>query len=349
MYMLIHCQLINSQINNCMSKPIVYVVCCLMLLSCSGKPSADGIQTVRVTPELLSDRLEIHPPLQMIDMDSHLMFITPGMEHSVLFWNKKNQQTSIWGQMGNGPDDFTSAQCVRVHNREVEYFDSNLKKCVKYRLHPGDSVSLTRISECRLENDSLVLLNLHRTSTGCTVGFIGYGSNHLFALLDESLHVVRTFGDIPVPGRPDRNNLQLYGWFASYGDRIFFASQPLGYLVCYQIRRDGTVQKEWEHFKTEPRYDVTQQKWEKTNRFGYYDLCANGQYLFVSYSGKELSEQDLAPSNILVFTHDGKLICDVAYQGEYVPKLAVNDSLMYTYGKDRLTVSRWKEWKLQNK
>lgn len=338
----------KEYLKNCKFVFGLYCLCLLQLFhSCKHEPKSiillSEVEEMEVVPKLISDELVMHPPLQLNDFGSHLMFVTPGMEHSLLFYEKASRKCTAWGKVGNGPDDFVSALCVGKEDGKMKLFDSNLRKCVEYELDLKDSVRLKRIRACRFKADSISLLNLHVMESGLMVGYVGYGSEYMFVLLDEEMNCLKTFGNPPLSGHPDKNNLQFYGWFASYKEKLFFASQPLGYLSCFSINERGDVKKEWEILASPPLYDSQAQKWKKENRIGFYDVCANGQYVFAAYSGKELQDDRSLPQQVWVFTHEGELLKRLRYKDAYVGKMDLSDSLLFTMGDDQLMALNWKD------
>ena len=333
--------------NGYVMKRLIFIFSLMFLLVSCKKTSYEVLPEVEVEPVLFSDNLIMTPPLQMKDLKSHLVFVTPGMEQSLVFFDKKRQKTQAWGKIGNGPDDFTSAALVEYKDGKVKLFDSNLRKCVEYRLQLTDSVQLHRLHEYRYQSDSITLLNLHVMDNGMMVGFAGIGCAQMFVLLDSKMQQVKTFGTVPLNGLPEKNNLQLYGWFTSYKNKLFFASQSMGYLVCFNIE-DNQVTKEWEQFLTEPLYDLESRKWKKENKYGFFDVVANDKYVFAAFSGKSVTDSEkLIPQNVLVFTHEGKLVKNVRYRNAAIGKMALSDdSKIYTIGGDELMCCDLQNWGL---
>ncbi|WP_273157590.1 6-bladed beta-propeller [Bacteroides fluxus] len=320
----------------------------LFLVSCGNKGRKEVLSEMEIVPELVTDELPILPPLQMKDMKTHLLFVTPGMEHNLLFFDKETQEVSAWGKLGNGPDDFISALCIGEKENRIKLFDSNLRKCVEYELLLQDTVSLSRLQEYRYRTDSVTLLGLHAMNNGVMVGFAGFGCDNMFVLLNEKMEMIKSFGNIAIEGKPEKNNLQFYGWFTSYKDKLFFVSQLTGYIVCYTIDGENNTIKEWEHYLTEPLYDAETQKWDKENKYGFYDVLCNEDYVFAAFSGKNGLDKKLLPQNILVFTHTGRLVGNIRYKDVSFGKIALSDDSLYTIGEDKLMICNWKNWKLQN-
>lgn len=177
---------------------------------------------MEIDPVLFNDSLVMLSPLQIRDLKSHIVFATPGMEQNLLFFNKTTQKTQTWGRMGSGPDDFTSAVIAGCKDGKMKLYDSNLRKCVEYQLQMEDLVQLHRLHEYKYQSDSINLLNLHMMDSGEMIGFIGFGCKDMFVMLDKELQPIKTFGTVPVEGLPEKNNLQMYGWFASYKNKLFF-------------------------------------------------------------------------------------------------------------------------------
>lgn len=306
-----------------------------------------GSETI-VSPSLFSDSIIMAPPLQLKSFDKYLAFIYPGMGRSILFVDTQTKKEQNWGKIGDGPEDFISVSCVGQKENRVALYDGNLRKYVEYEILLGEEIELERVKKQQLSVDSLSILGIHTMSNGLTVGFVGLGSKELFSLFGKNLNFIKTFGKCPVDGLPEDNNLQMYGWFSSYGDRLYWASQTTGYVVCYTVKSNEQIAKNWELYLNEPLYDKERMNWNKNNKEGAYDIQATKDYVFISYSGKLLDDEQCLPQNILVFTHDGELIKNVKYENEYVPKFTVADNKIYTFGKDRITECNLADWKLEH-
>lgn len=316
-------------------KRFFYFAVWLFVLTSCRNSSCKLLPEVEIDPVLVNDSLVMLPPLQIEDLKSHIVFVTPGMEQSLLFLNKTTQKTHPWGRMGSGPDDFTSAVVAGYKDGKLKLYDSNLQKCIEYQLQTADSIQLHRLHEYKYQSDSINLLNLHMMDSGDMIGFVGFGCKDMFVILDKELQLIKTFGTVPVEGLPEKNNLQMYGWFASYKNKLFFASQLTGYLVCFSINANGEVVKKWERMLTEPLYDLQRQKWEKKNQDGFYDIAVNDKYVFTAFSGKNVeNDKKVVPQNILVFTHDGELVKNIKMRDATVGKIAVSDdeSRIYMMG-----------------
>lgn len=73
----------------------------LLLVSCKNKEGGI-LPEMEVEPELLSADVMMLPPLQMWDMKSYLTFVTPGMEQSLLFFNKETKKRLGGGKLEMG-------------------------------------------------------------------------------------------------------------------------------------------------------------------------------------------------------------------------------------------------------
>lgn len=321
---------------------------CLLLFLFSCTPSHQSINLddeTEIVPELFSDELVMPPPTQMRDLNSHIVFMTPNMGSCLLFLDKKTKEIFTWGRVGNGPDDFFQVSCVGQDGNKMKLYDTNLRKYAEYEVLSRDSIDLNRIESRQINSGNISLLNIHAMDNGAMVGFAGFGCDKMFVLLDKDFKVVKSFGEPPVEGFPEENFLQLYGTFASYQNKLFFASQPTGYIVCFDIDSQGSIVKNWDLFLTAPLYNSDSGKWEKENKWGFFDMQANEEYVFAAYSGKTVLDQERVPQNILVFTHEGKLIKNIRYKNEYIGRFTISkDRYIYTIGNDRLMVSNLENW-----
>lgn len=319
-----------------------------MLASCSGvKQHQQGVidltSAVEISPEIVSKDILMTPPVQMLADSEFLIFMAPGMGHSILFLDRNTKNTYHWGQMGNGPDDFISPKCIRQKDHRLTVYDVNLRKAVEYELHLSDSVHLNAIERQTVQTDSINLIDLHTMDNNLTVGLVGIGCSNMFVLLDEKMKLMKSFGDFPMEGLPKENYLSVYGNLASYKNKLFYACLPTGYIVCYEIDKKGNIEKEWEYFLTKPLFDAGRGKWTSDNKNGIYDIKATKDYIFLAFSGKSLSEESRLPQNILILTHDGKLVKNIKCKDSFIGRFVVDGDFIYASGEDNLIKFNWRK------
>jgi hypothetical protein len=144
---------------------------------------------------------------------------------------------------------------------------------------------------------------------------------------------------------PDENYSYLYGWFASRGNKLYFAAQSIGYLVCYEISDDGDIKKDWEAYFTTPKYEPGPFfGWKKENKQGFFDIQVNDKYLFLSYSGTSLEEGTIMPESILILHHNGKVKKHIKLDGGHmVGKFTLVGDSIYAVGLDQITLFNWRK------
>lgn len=297
----------------------------------------------------LSDDIVMSPPLQMKAWEKFFLFFQPGMGKSILFYNNEEQKEILWGNMGSGPDDFFSPACIYENAKDsiIELFDMNLRKKIVYKCHVGEkNATLTGLEYYSIKPDTISLLGMHRMDNGWHIGFAGVGCDDMFVFMNQKekeLRPTESFGGKPIKEMPDGNFLQLYGWFASYGNKFFFAAQPTGYLCCYNISDAGQATKEWEYFLTKPIFDAATNKWKKENKRGCYDIQANEKYVFVAFSGETYEEGSKLPQELVVFSHEGEIIKRLRLNGEFMfGKFSVEEDMIYAYGDGKLISFNWR-------
>lgn len=301
-----------------------------------------------VSPDVLSYELIMQPPLEVKAFGDYLYFTQPMMGKSILFYNRKTANHFYWGEFGSGPDDFMSASSI-YHNYEdgiIELYDTNMRKMVSFKTQiEGDSISLTSDKRFQVNTDSISTFGLHKMDNGNYVSYAMFGHENMFVLFNKDLEIIKTFGDKPIKEMPDGNYSYLYGWFASIGNRLYFASQPTGYLVCYEISVNGDVKKEWDAFFTTPKYDLNPAfNWTSDNQQGFYDIQLNDKYLFLSFSGKTFEEGDVFPENIVILNHKGELQKHIQLDGDHLAmKFTLVGDSIYAVGLDQITKLNWKE------
>ena len=91
-------------------------------------------------------------------------------------------------------------------------------------------------------------------------------------------------------------------------------------------------------------YDADRKNWKRENKNGFYDIQINEKYIFVSYSGKSFSDSQVLPQELLVFTHEGKLIKRIKYNKDIcLSKFTVQQDTIYAIGGGTITRFNWRE------
>lgn len=322
----------------------------IFLIACNTHTETKTIslpQPTVVLPEELSYDLVMSPPLEIKTFGDYLFFTQPMMGKSLLFYNRITGQQNYWGTGGSGPDDFMSASCIYQNEKDsiIKLYDTNLRKMVEFKWSNQDnSVSLISKKRYRIETDSISTMGLHGMENGYYVSFASFGSKDMFVLFDKELKVYKTFGNKPIEEMDDKNYSYLYGWFASNGNKMYFAAQSTGYLVCYEISDNGDVNKEWEVSFTDPKYEIAPFSWKWDNKHGFYDIQVNDEYLFLAFSGKSLEEEEVIPNSILILNHKGKLKKYIKFDNDHlVGKFTLKGDSIYSVGLDRITRFNWRK------
>lgn len=323
-----------------------------LLASCSSKTETKRSMLTLpdptvIVPEELSYDLVMSPPLEIKTFGDYLIFTQPMMGKSLLFYNRITRQQNYWETGGSGPDDFMSASCIYQNEKDsiIKLYDTNLRKMVEFKLSSQDnSVSLISKKRYRIETDTIHSMGLHEMENGYYVSHAAFGSKKMFVLFDKDLKVLKTFGSKPIEEMPDGNYTYLYGWFASSGNKLFFAAQPTGYLVSFDISDSGEVAKDWEISFTEPKYETSAFNWTRENKRGFYDIQTNDKYVFLSFSGKTYEDDDVMPQSILILNHEGKLTKHLKYDQDYaLGKFTLSGDSIYAIAHDRITRFNWKK------
>ena len=323
----------------------------LFVIACNTQTETKIIslpQPKVVTPEVLPDELIMRSPLEIKSYGDYLLFTQPMMGKSLLFYNRKTAHQFYWGEIGSGPDDFMSASCI-YHNYDdnaIEIYDTNLRKMVSFKTHiENDSISLISKERFQVNTDSISTLGLHKMDNGYYVSQALFGHENMFVLFDKDLKIIKTFGEKPIREMPDANYSYLYGWFASIGNKLYFASQSTGYLVCYEITDKGDVKKEWDAFFTTPKYETSPFfGWKRENKQGFFDIQVNNEYLFLSFSGKSFEEEEVIPESILILNYNGKLKKHLKLDGNHlVGKFTLAGDSIYAVGLDQITIFNWRK------
>lgn len=325
-----------------------------LLVSCTNHPSQDLYrlelpEAIEVTPNLVSDDILTQAPVQILVDSAYLVFMKPAMDQTILFINKQTLETYNWGQMGSGPDDFVSPFCIRQDERNWRIWDVNLRKMVEYKLSFNENtpqlLPQKRFNMTSEATHHIWITNLHTMHHGWSIGLVGTGNDgeNMFVLLDEEMNVVKTFGTFPVEGLPTGSYMNIYGTFASIGNKLYFASLPTGYIVCYHIGKDGEPKKEWESLFTKPLFSTGGGNWTRDNRDGFFDIKVTNEYLFLAFSGNAIKDGFHLPENLFVLKHDGQWVKNIKLKDVPFGRFAVDGDSIYTWGLEKLHIFNWRE------
>lgn len=332
-------------------RKVYFFLLLLLITACRNQSDTKVISLPHpkvVTPEVLPDELIMQPPLEIKSYGDYLLFTQPMMGKSLLFYNRKTAHQFYWGEIGSGPDDFMSASCI-YHNYNdsvIEIYDTNLRKMVSFKTNiENDSISLVSKERFQVNTDSISTLGLHKMDNGYYVSQALFGHENMFVLFDKDLKIIKTFGEKPIREMPDENYSYLYGWFASIGNKLYFASQPTGYLVCYEITEKGNVKKDWDAFFTTPKYETRPAfDWAKDNQQGFYDIQLNDKYLFLSFSGKTFETNDVYPESIVILNHNGELQKHIKLDESHILlKFTLVGDSIYAVAIDQMIKFNWKK------
>ena len=328
-----------------------------LLISCASEEKMDLYrlelpEAIEVVPELVSDEILTQAPVQILVDSTSLIFMKPSRDQTLFFINKKTLETYNWGRMGSGPDDFISPECIQQDGQMWSIWDVNLRKIIDYKvLYNGNIPQLIPQKRMKISSEKMggiMLIDLHVMDNGWSVGLAGMGSRNMFVLLDEEMNIIKTFGTFPIEGLPDESYINVYGSFASTGDKLFFASLPTGYVVCYNIGKSGEPIKEWESLFTKPLFDSERGNWTRDNQDGFFDIKVKDEYLFLGFSGNPIKDGFHLPENLLVLKHDGRLVKNLRLKDIQFGRFAVDGDSIYTWGLEKLHVFNWRELLKEN-
>lgn len=323
----------------------------LFFIACSNQSGTNITSLPKpkiISPEFLPHEFIMTFPLEVKSFGDFLFFTQPMPGKPILFYNRKTGQDHLWGSSGSGPDDFGAASCAYQNYEDniIEIYDTNLRKLVSYKTHIEDnSVTLIPEKRYRVDTGSLFTFGLHKMDNGYYVSLVMLGHENMFVMFDKDLKVFKTFGNKPIEEMPDDNFSYLWGWFASVGNKLYFASQTTGYLACYEISDNGDVKKDWEANYTVPKYETAPSfSWKRDNQQGFYDIQVNNEWLFLSFSGKSFEEENVIPQNILVLTHDGKIKKNIMFDNDHlVGKFTVVGDTIFAVGLEQITKFNWRK------
>lgn len=338
--------------NNGMCRIIFYSLLMLLIVSCTENKHQDLyrlelLEEEEITPQFVSEEILTQAPTQILIDSAYLVFMKPSKDQTILFIDKKTLATYNWGQMGSGPDDFVSPYCIRQNGRNWSIWDVNLRKMVEYEVSYKDGIpqflAQKRIRMLSENTHNIWIMNLHTMYHGWSVGLVGTGNENMFVLLDEQMNVVKTFGSFPVEGLAKETYMSVYGTFASVGNKLFFASLPTGYIVCYHIDKNGEPVKEWESLFTKPLFSSEGTNWIRDNKDGFFDVQVTDDYLFLAFSGNAIKDGFHLTENLFILRHDGQWVKNIRLKDVQFSSFAIDGDSIYTWGIEKLHVFNWRK------
>lgn len=260
-------------------------------------------------------------------LDSFLLITSLETDKICSFYSPQNGMKEVfqYGTLGNGPGEFLQPLLTYSYGNSFGLNEVNKQELIVLELDMtdgGPSVSeqkrlkapyKRKKGELSLPDYCFVRLDdSHFVSQVCA------GENNFFTLLDDSLRPVERFGESPVreelPSYASRT--RLHGHLAAHDGTMFFASNNLPYLACYQLT-SGRMQKKWSFYYNEAHYGVRNGDllFDREKSVGkVLGLNTDGRYVYLLYLDQLLSEYDFKDpdkslaNKILVFDYKGNRV-----------------------------------------
>lgn len=263
----------------------------------------------------------------MQSLDSLLLITSLETDKICTFYSLQNNMKEVfqYGTLGNGPGEYLQPLLTYSYGNSFGINEVNKQELIVLGLDMvNGKISVSEQKRMKvpykIEKEKLNLPDYYfiRLDDSHFVSQVCAGENNFFTLLDDSLRPVERFGESPVREElpPYASRTRLHGHLAAHEGTLFFASNNLPYLSCYQLKFDK-MYKKWSFYYNEAHYGIRNGDllFDREKSFGkVLDLDTDGRYVYLLYLDQLLSEYDFKKpdkslaNKILVFDYEGNRI-----------------------------------------
>ena len=207
---------------------------------------------------------------------------------------RQNSFNIEFGNTGRGPQELPTPKFIGITDDGDTFllYDPNLKKvhycyshhldCKPYKVVDLKDADLAYIFDARPVNDNFIIAT-------------GLFKNGPFAsinrLNNNEVKFYNTFPFTPKGIDPyllselNKGSIRL----SPSKEYLIFSTINFGYISCYKIE-DNKIDKMWEHWITEPKYDLRNGNvyLKNENILGFMDIAVTDEHVYAIYHGKEM-------------------------------------------------------------
>ena len=323
-------------------KNVGFVILLFLLVACHNgrKETGSFDEKILLTGKVYEKDIISMVPIHFKLIDTTFFLLGPDRQSLIKILSEDDaSEVGSFGSFGSGPGEFITPYFSSVSIKDSSFclYDMSLSILRKYKWFRQNGVfTFNNVEEVKFNDENTVISFLHKMDNGFSVATILTGQEKPLVLLDRDLKIVKNFGY--VPQNKQITDFSFYqGCFASYGNKLVFAMNDIGYIACYEVTSKGEVTKQWEHFVTQPIFSGDSDRFDpELNRTGFYDVQMNNQYIFCAYSGKEMKLMNsgpgaLVPETLLVFDLAGRAVKSFKTD-KAIGRIAISPEANIVYG-----------------
>ncbi len=304
----------------------IIVVSLFALTSCPGNAKQEAIETDSISGTLLSDSVFFSERCTYFFTIGNNLFLSNGLQVEgcayQVFDLESKRFVDKFGPFGEGPGEFFCQKFAgkTPDNDTIYAFDITFRRIqVLSRKEKTTTYLYSHSLPIKTKDDNYFSI-LRRLENGYYVGVPYSGKYPFFVLFDTLGQETGKFGKLPVIGEYDEvmDLKKLEGNLETSGNSVYYGTNHFGYLARYDINENGEATLVWEHYLSEPQYEIEdgriKRKMDK-NLEGFCGITTVGDYVLATYSGKlgfRIDQEDPGahlPETLIVFRKkDGKIL-----------------------------------------
>lgn len=333
---------------------LIVLISAALLGGCKGKSTNSNTFITDAFPKEFdleshvydAELFAVQPDITLI-ADSLIVLITRGVKENFgRIYNIRDnmKQVSSFGNIGRGPLEFLNPWLTSSSgNKFIIHDKDNHGVSMMEVVDHGDAVEVSMKERHEISNwkpgDTFKITNIIRVGDKYYVGAAGKSKDAYFALLGDTLNLIKYFGDAPL--KDDLNDTEMsvvYPFKLAAGDGLFiYTSYLVRSVVCYKSNGDG-FEKAWEDHYAPTHYHMNGENLEYDmgrTIVGCVDASITGKYLYllVSYDMMDkMADRSTLYKDILVYDHDGNRMARLHLDNS-VNKFVVSsdDKTLYGY------------------
>lgn len=277
----------------------------------------------------LYDKDIVMRPFGLFTLDSMLFIVSSGISDGFgQVFNLQNdlEELGVFGNIGNGPDEFISPELTFVGDNYFFMQNVNAREIAKWSVAKTDSqIKVSEISRLRLEHHDVSGIRTESRKVNPLgdeyfVGLICNPEEGYFTLYNKNMEFINSFGKPPIYESgmsPFSYMRRLSGHLSANGSSFVFSAMNIPYIAYYSMEKgDATPVLRWEDTYGKISYTA------ENDAFNFSDKAVGmtmgvqnrDEYIYVLYIDMpwnqidfSFAEKSLAKS-ILVFNRKGERI-----------------------------------------
>ncbi len=270
-----------------MKNKLLILACSALLFSCTSvKREVRRIDNVKFT--VLSDSIYTHMPGELYCTNDYIVWVDPFSASGLIHFldAKTGKELMTWGNIGNGPKEFTAIKAALSYPPFLYVFDLNKKLQALLNLktlsveNPDKSI--------KWRNDSLMDFTKRLQLSENTFVSLSPGGTYPFVL--DNNDVVDSVGHFPISDKISNGFNVFQGNILYNAERkcLVYSTTLFPYTAMYRFDK-GQLSLEWEKLD-KIVYEVNKDLFvlDKTNKHGFHATALTKNYIVGSCRDEEV-------------------------------------------------------------